>query len=285
MARFEKSRPKSPKPHASVAPARPRARASTAPSIEDTMFFPRLRRHAKWMFVLLALFFGLGFVLFGVGAGGVGVGDVFRGSGSTGVQSVSDARTKTEERPKDPVAWRDLATALQTEGQTEEAVAALDQAILLAPKEESAYRELAGLHLTLANERQREAQLAQVAAVYRAASLSFPPLLSSDGRPAVQDPIAAGVSAVVSERVTQALQEASTQATLAVDAYKRLVALQPDDPNTQLELAQAAQQTGDAATAIAAYERFLKLAPDDPSASVVRDQLKQLKETAAGAAG
>ena len=70
MARFEKSRPKSAKPHAAVAPAR--RRGTTAPSIEDTMFFPRLRRHAKWMFVFLALVFGLGFVVFGVGAGGTG---------------------------------------------------------------------------------------------------------------------------------------------------------------------------------------------------------------------
>ena len=94
MARFEKSRPKSAKPHAAVATSR---RASTAPSIEDTMFFPRLRRHAKWMFVLLALVFGLGFVLFGVGAGGVGVGDIFRDASGTSAQSVSDAREKTEE--------------------------------------------------------------------------------------------------------------------------------------------------------------------------------------------
>ena len=87
MARFEKSRPKSAKPHAAVA-ARPRA--STAPSIEDTMFFPRLRRHAKWMFVLLALVFGLGFVVFGVGAGGTGIGDIFRDQGGTSSgQSVS----------------------------------------------------------------------------------------------------------------------------------------------------------------------------------------------------
>ena len=81
MARFEKSRPKSAKPHAAVAPAR--RRGTTAPSIEDTMFFPRLRRHAKWMFVFLALVFGLGFVVFGVGAGGTGIGDIFRGSGGT----------------------------------------------------------------------------------------------------------------------------------------------------------------------------------------------------------
>ena len=120
MARFEKSRPKSAKPHAAVAPARPRG--STAPSIEDTMFFPRLRRHAKWMFVLLALVFGLGFVVFGVGAGGTGVGDIFRGSGGTSGPSVSSTRKATEERPKDPQAWRDYATALETEGNTAEAI-------------------------------------------------------------------------------------------------------------------------------------------------------------------
>ena len=88
MARFEKSRPKSAKPHAAVAPTR--RRGTTAPSIEDTMFFPRLRRHAKWMFVFLALVFALGFVGFGVGAGGTGIGDIFRNSGGTSAQSVSE---------------------------------------------------------------------------------------------------------------------------------------------------------------------------------------------------
>ncbi len=57
--------------------------------------------------------------------------------------------------------------------------------------------------------------------------------------------------------------------------------LQPGDPNIQLELAQAAQQAGDTEAAIAAYTAFLKLAPDDPSASIVKAQLKQLKQTSA----
>ena len=160
MARFEKSRPKSAKPHAAVAPSR--SRSSTAPSIEDTMFFPRLRRHAKWMFVFLALVFGLGFVVFGVGAGGTGIGDILRGTGGSTGQSISDARKQTEERPKDPQAWRDYATALETEGNTAEAIVALNTAIDLNPKDANAYRELAGLHLSRATERQRDAQLAQV---------------------------------------------------------------------------------------------------------------------------
>jgi tetratricopeptide (TPR) repeat protein len=283
MARFEKSRPKSAKPHAAVAPAR--RRGTTAPSIEDTMFFPRLRRHAKWMFVFLALVFGLGFVVFGVGAGGTGIGDIFRGSGGGSAQSVSDARSKTDDRPKDPQAWRDLATALETEGQTAEAITALDTAIDLDPKDASALRELAGLHLTRATERQQDAQLAQLRAVFVAPSQGFPSLVAPAGQSVVSDPITNAVNAVASQRVNVALQDAQNEAALAVDAYKRLVALQPQDPNVQLELAQAAQQVGDATTAIAAYERFLKLAPDDPSAGVVREQLKQLRGTAAAASG
>ena len=50
-------------------------------------------------------------------------------------------------------------------------------------------------------------------------------------------------------------------------AYKQIAKLQPNDPNIQLELAQAAQQAGDTAAAIAAYKTFLKLAPDDPNAA------------------
>jgi Flp pilus assembly protein TadD len=282
MARFEKSRPKSAKPHAAVATSR---RTTTAPSIEDTMFFPRLRRHAKWMFVLLALVFGLGFVLFGVGAGGVGVGDIFRDSSGAGAQSVTDARKKTEETPKDPEAWLALSTALQTEALTEEAIDALNQAITLRPNAPDPYRQLAGLHLTLATKRQQDAQIAQAVAAYRAPAQAFLLFTAPSGQAVLSDPIGLGVTSQVSQRATTAFQDAQTQATLAVDAYQQLAKLQPNDPTVQLELAQAAQQTGDAATAIAAYEQFLKLAPDDPNAAIVKQQLKQLRETAAAASG
>lgn len=275
MARYEKQSPKRPKPNAAVAPTR--ARSPQPTHYEDTMFFPRLRRQAKWVFVFLALVFGLGFVGFGVGAGGVGVGDIFRDSGGGEVQSVSDAREKTEDRPRDPKAWRDLATALETEGETGEAIAALNTSIELEPTEVSALRQLAGLHLALGSERQREAQLAQVVVAYRAPSQSFPGLVGSTGQAVLDDPLGSAVTGSVSERITSAYQAASTQAALAVNAYKRITVLQPDDPNVQLELAQAAQQSGDPVTAIEAYEGFLKLAPDDPSAPIVREQLKRLR--------
>ena len=118
-------------------------------------------------------------------------------------------------------------------------------------------------------------------AAFRAPAQSFLLFAAPSGQSVLQDPIGLGVTSQATQRATTAYQEAQSEAVLAVDAYEQLATLQPDDPNVQLELAQAAQQTGDAATAIAAYEQFLELAPDDPNASIVRDQLKQLRGTSA----
>ena len=65
--------------------------------------------------------------------------------------------------------------------------------------------------------------------------------------------------------------------------YDKLAAVAPRDPNVQLELAQAAQQSGNVTKAITAYERFLVLAPDDPSAEIVKQQIQQLKAAQAPA--
>ena len=46
------------------------------------MFFTRLRGHAKWMFVFLALVFAVGFVGFGIGANqNASIGDLLREGG------------------------------------------------------------------------------------------------------------------------------------------------------------------------------------------------------------
>src|SRR5215471_1006200 len=99
--------------------ARPAAAARRSDVvIEDTMFFPRLRRHAKWMFLFLALVFALGFVGFGVGAGGIGFGDVIKNAAGGGGPSVSGAEKRVQENPQDAQAYRDLATAQQADGDT-----------------------------------------------------------------------------------------------------------------------------------------------------------------------
>jgi regulator of sirC expression with transglutaminase-like and TPR domain len=248
------------------------------------MFFPRLRRHAKWMFVFLALVLGGGFVIFGVGAGGTGIGDILQGGGAqSGVPSVSSARKKTEEKPKSVEAWKELSTALQTDGQTDAAISAQEQVVKLAPKDTDALRELAGLYLGKTSVTQQKAQIAQLRAAYTAPGQGFPSSLTSpQGQPLVDDKISTVLRTQSSTAVQALFNEAQDASRQALDAYKKIAKLQPSDPNVQLELAQAAQQAGDSAAAIAAYQSFLKLAPDDPSASIVKQQLKQLKQTAAG---
>src|SRR5204862_7624532 len=92
--------------------AKPKAKAKP-PSWEDELFFNRLRRHAKWMYILLVLVFAGGFVLLGVGSGSSGIGDIlqnfFNQTRSSGA-SASSLEKKVREHPKSATAWHDLAT-------------------------------------------------------------------------------------------------------------------------------------------------------------------------------
>jgi regulator of sirC expression with transglutaminase-like and TPR domain len=250
------------------------------------MFFTRLRRHAKWMFVFLALVFGLGFVIFGIGSDqGTGIGDILRdqGSASSDSLSVGEARDRLEENPRDAAAKRALATALQEEGDTAEAITVLEEYVEQRPKDAEALRELAGLHLGRANVRAQQAQEVQLRASYLTFGSTFlaPLKLDDEGSTLAEDPIEAAVTAKLSAEVSAAYTRAQESYTAAEAAYVKLADLVPRDPNIQLELAQAAQQSGNTTRAIAAYERFLELAPDDPTAEIVREQVKALKGTQA----
>ena len=239
------------------------------------------------MFVFLALVFGLGFLIFGIGSDqGTGIGDLLRdGSGATnsGV-SVSEARDQVEKNPKSAKAERNLATALQEDRQTDEAIVVLNRYLELAPKDKDALQELAGLHLGRATALARDAQEAQVRASYLTFGSTFStPLDLGKGATIGTDPIDQAVSTQANIAVSEAYSGAQASFQKAEETYDRLAAVAPRDPNVQLELAQAAQQSGDTAKAIAAYEKFLKLAPDDPTAPIVRQQIAQLKAAQAPA--
>ena len=248
------------------------------------MFFPRLRRQAKWVFLFLALVFGLGFVGFGVGAGGVGVGDIFRDAGGgSGVPSVSEAQKRVSENPSDPQAFRDLATAQQTDGNTAGAIEALEELVALRPKDVDALRELGALYLQQAGEAQQRAQIAQFRAAYLTPSASVTGLFQLDGKSLDPDPITNAVSGELSTEYQLAASDAQQASSKAVDSYRKIAAATPRDPNVQLELAQAAQGAGDFATAVTAYESFLRLAPSDPTAPEVKRILRQLRQQLAPA--
>jgi hypothetical protein len=251
-----------------------------APAIEDTMFFPRLRRHAKWMFVFLALVFAVGFVGFGVGAGGTGVGDIFRGDqGSSGVPSVSEARKQTEETPKNAQAWRDLSTALQTEGETDEAIAALTTYTTLKPKDVDGLRELVGLYLASATAKGNAAQEIQLQAAFAGASQNFPGSLSVNGTSIVDNKIGRR-STPRRRRITAA---SPIEQAARARHHLRDRRAQPNDLNVGSSRIDGQQMQNSSRDQ--GVRAFLVLAPDDPNASIVKTQLNAEETVSASASG
>ena len=249
------------------------------------MFFPMLRRQAKWVFVLLALVFAGGFVFFGVGSGQGGLGDVLQGwignGSSAGGPSISKLESKTRANPKDAAAFRDLVTAYEADRRTEDAIQALERYTALRPKDSDALQELAGLYQNRLQDLSLEYQVAQSSSPASSADLR-PPASTAFGQAytdtnALGDPISQATTAVTANKLSEISQKLQTVSSKQYATYKKLVKLEPADPTLQLQLAQSAQINGDNQGAIAAYKRFLKLSPDDPLVPQVKDQLKQLQ--------
>jgi tetratricopeptide (TPR) repeat protein len=268
------------------AKAQPTPRAARKPPVaEQTMFFMRLRRSTKPVFIFLALVFALSFVFLGVGSGSSGIGDLLRGNfhifgggGSSSSTSVSGAQKRIQKNPKDAAAYRDLARAYETKGDTAKAIDALSTYTRLRPKDTSALTELAGQYLSQADAARQQAIAAQSSLT--TASLFTPlPVAGKLGTALGQNPITEASTSGAQTAFTTAYQKMQTAYSSAEGAYKRLAKRTPNDPTVQLQLASTAESANDAKTAITGYKRFLRLAPDDPSAPSVKQRVKQLQSS------
>jgi len=236
------------------------------------------------MFVLLALVFAGGFVFFGVGTGNSGLGDVFNNlfqSGGSSGASISDAQKRVDKNPQDAKAWRDLATAFQDKGRTQDAINAWTTYTGLRPKDTSGLASLASLQRSQAETLQQDAALAQYEQQQAFTGVAFsPPSTTPLGKALGQDPIEQAVQSQVSTGASEKTTAAATAFSSAVATYKRLASLRPKDAGVQLDLAQAAEAASDTKTAIAAYQRAAKLLPEQ--AGPIRARIKQLRGSGSG---
>jgi tetratricopeptide (TPR) repeat protein len=281
MARADRRRQTRAKPVAAGADRYQSAYVGT-----EQLFFQRLRKQAKWVFVFLAFVFAFSFVVFGVGSDVPGgVADILNGR-SPGGASVSDAEERTRENPRDAEAWRDLSSALQQDGKQEEAIAPLERYVALKPKDASALGTLASLYMIKAQNLSQQVQEAQVQAALANPGQDFAlPSDSPFGKAFATNPVTDALAGQSNGR----LQTLYTQATQAFEQaklkYVSLAALQPNDASIQIQLAQAAENANDVPSAIAAYQQFLKLAPDDPSADAVKQRVQALQASSGTGAG
>jgi Flp pilus assembly protein TadD len=243
------------------------------------MFFPRLRRQAKWVFVFLAFVFALSFVFFGVGSGS-GIGDLLRGNfnifgnngSSTSSSAVNSALKKTQAHPKDPNAWNDLATAYQTDGKPNDANTAYEHVLKLRPNDLAALQSVASHYEVRYQDKVAEGQSLQGQAPLTLAGVIGVSSASPVGQILSQDTS----SQQLVQKANVAFTDANTALQKDAQLYKRIAKLQPTDVNTQFHYAQLADLTGDTAAAVTAYRKVIQLAPTDPSAQQARQRIAVL---------
>ena len=231
------------------------------------------------MFVLLALVFAGGFVFFGVGSGSNGAGslsDLFNNifnSGSSG-PSISSALKKTQKNPNDAKAWKDLATAYTSKGETQNAINAWVSYVSLRPKDASSLGELAALQVQQAQSYAQDASNAQTQQPFDP-TLFTPSTTTKLGQGIGQDPIQQAVQSQSSAAVSDAQTKATTAYQQALTTYLQLTKLTPKDATVRIEAAQTAEAARNYRVAIQNYEKAAQLLPDQ--AAQLRARIKQLQ--------
>ena len=255
-----------------------RRRHASGGNPNQQLFFSRMRRRAKPMYVILAVLFFLTFAFLGVGSGSnSGLDQLFSGLNifGGGGSSVSKAQKEVQRHPSDPKGFRDLATAYEAKGDTANAVSALQQYTSLKPKDAAVWSELGGLQMTQAQNYVTQYQTAYSNQQLSAPSQAFRPT-GKLGTALGTDPIEQAAATVANSTTTDLYQRANLAYSGAISSYKALVKLQPANANAQFQLANAAQTSGDTTTAIAAYKAYLKLNPSSSTAAEIRRLIKQL---------
>jgi tetratricopeptide (TPR) repeat protein len=264
-----------------VAAEQKRSRRKAEKTLEDQLFFSRLRGHAKWAFALLAVVFGASFVFLGVGSGQAGLGDVFSsvfGGGSA--PSIEELQKKLAEHPRDKTVLTDLAQALERDGRTEEAITAYQGYLAAQPKDKDALSSLALVYQSQATSAANEANLAFREASLAAPGAQFRPGAGTLGEAlsSFVDPLAQAASTEAETRYQAALARYQTANRDALDVYKQLAVLSPDDSSALLRYAQAAEGAGELQTAVSTYKRFVKRYPTDPLVVDARQRIKDLQK-------
>lgn len=262
-------------------PEEPKRKKKAAPTWEEQLFFSRLRRHAKVMYVLLAVVFAAGFVVLGVGSGSTGIGDIlqgklFGGGGSSTSSQIQDKQNAIARSPKDVNLYLDLAGLYQADQKESQALTTLKKAEKVAPRNIDILNRIALIYSSRAG---RARSVAEDAQILYLSNTTAPPGLDTNsplGQALASDPYSNALRSKASDSYSKMV----TAYSAAEKAYQRVVTTTKgtsEEASAQLQLASAAQTAGDIPTAVTAYQRFLKIAPNDPNAAAVRQTLTQLK--------
>jgi tetratricopeptide (TPR) repeat protein len=267
------------KAHPAKARAHGRRGHSGGGDPNQQLFFTRLRRRQKWVYMALAIIFGATFVGVGVGSGsGAGLDQLYSGIFGGSGDQVSKAKDEIKKNPTK--GYLDLARAYEAKSQPDQAVSSLQSYLALKKKNASVWQELGGIQMSQAQTLATQYQNAQQAASLADPSQAFQPtgaLATATGA----NPAFSTAAQAATTQTSALYQKATTALASAVSAYKTATKLQPRSATAQQLYATAAQNAGNYPVAIKAWRKFIKLDPRNPQVTSIKAQIKKLKQAQA----
>jgi len=242
------------------------------------MFFMRLRRGAKWAFIILIFVFAFTFLFAGVGGGGGGSNVIeellgMRGGGDV----VRSAEKAVKKNPRDTSALQRLAQAYVAKQRRGDAINTYKRYLKLKPNDLSVLPQLANLQqeVTALRWYRYSGLQSQLTVIY--GPLSSDPLQTIAGT----DTLLSTYSSTLTTKLSEAYGSYVGAAKSWEDTFKRYAKAVPKTntlqrANVEYQLANAAVNAGDYPVAIKAYKTFLKLMPKSPLAAEVKKTLAEL---------
>ncbi len=259
-----------------VKPARGRRGHASGGNPNQQLFFMKLRRRQKWVFLALAVVFALTFVGVGVGSGSGGLSDLYSGLfGGKGTGSVSAAQAEIKTNPSK--GYRDLANAYIQNNDLQSAALALQSYLKIDKNKKNGgiWSQLGGLEQQAGNTFASQYQAAQSAAAAANPGGSFT-VSGALGTALGTSPVNDYYSKTSTSQGQTLYQEAISAYASALTSFQTAARLQPHSGNAQYLVYNAAIYAGKYPVALKALQRYVQLDPHAAQLSQIEKTCKQL---------
>ncbi|MGN6378142.1 MAG: tetratricopeptide repeat protein [Gaiellales bacterium] len=244
------------------------------------MLFEKIRRTQKPVFLFLAVMFGLGFALLGVGSSGnINALDFLHlGGGSSNPNSISSLNAAVSKDPNNAGAWIRLAQAYTAAGQPDQAVNAYSSYLRLRSKDTSALSAASTLLEQQAVQNLRNASAYQAAAGFYENGTGGSVMRNLPFGSSLTDPLATQQAQPYTDQVNVLSQQGTADFQRATEYRQSLARLDPKNAFNQEALGYDAYYARAYPTSAAAFKEFLKLTPKgSQQAKQVQSILKQVE--------
>ena len=258
-------------------PARKQRGHASGGNPNQDLFFSRLRRRQKWVFVGLAVVFAVSFAALGVGSGnGVDLGALFNSLSGSGSDPVAQAQADIKDGKV--TAYKDLANAYVAKNDLPQAISTLETYLTKRKKDSAGWAQLGGLEKRQGDKYAQEYQQVQQSTKLESPGTIFQ-LTGKDapnfGTNKIDEYYTQKNNALLTPLYQNATQAYSHSLTAFQDAAKYAKGTL-ERAAAEQAVATAAQNAGQTQVALEAWQRYVNLVPDSPNLAQIEALCKHL---------